>query len=592
MSEKFTVEVSDAGTISVVSVGTQGVAGPNQVLSKSVNDVTIDSNDDGGVLLYVLSDDRWDISSNTGSPNIVAQGLKLGSVTVTAILDEDSFTSNSATALATQQSIKAYVDSKINVIDLDVAGDSGGTLSILDDNTLTISGGTGIDTSGSSQTLTVAIDSTVATLTDTQTLTNKTLTAPVLNTVDINGGDISSTTTINKSPTITLAGDLSGTATFTNLGDATLSATVTANSIELGTDTIGNYVQSIVAGEGIDVTTAGEGVDVTITAEEASSSNKGVASFDSTDFTVSSGAVTLNAERIQDLVGGMLSGNTENGISVSYEDTDGTIDFDVSDFDISLSGDVTGSATVTNLSNVTITTTIGANSVALGTDTTGNYVASLVAGTGVTLANNSGESATPTINIGQDVGTTDDVVFNSVDSNLTGNVIGAIEFDATASEALVKGDAVYISGVSGNKPTVNKADADVTSKMPSFGLVKADANQSADVKIITFGTLSGIDTSAFSVGDTLFISTTAGALTNTPPTGESSLIQNIGKVQRSHASAGSIKVGGAGRSNATPNLDNGNIFIGNGSNQSSTTTLDTSIVPENTNLYYTTARGE
>ena len=41
--------------------------------------------------------------------------------------------------------------------------------------------------------------------------------------------------------------------------------------------------------------------------------------------------------------------------------------------------------------------TINANSVALGTDTTGNYVASLVAGTGITLANNSGENATPTI---------------------------------------------------------------------------------------------------------------------------------------------------------------------------------------------------
>lgn len=49
----------------------------------------------------------------------------------------------------------------------------------------------------------------------------------------------------------------------------------------------------------------------------------------------------------------------------------------------------------------------------LGTDTVGSYVASLVAGTGVTITNNSGEGATPTIAIGQAVGTTSNVVFSS-----------------------------------------------------------------------------------------------------------------------------------------------------------------------------------
>ena len=105
---------------------------------------------------------------------------------ITAIADEDDMSSNSATALATQQSIKAYVDSQVTAQDLDFQGDSGGALNIdLDSETLTIAGGTGIDTSGSGNTLTVAIDSTVVTKTGTETLTNKTLTSPTLTTPKI-----------------------------------------------------------------------------------------------------------------------------------------------------------------------------------------------------------------------------------------------------------------------------------------------------------------------------------------------------------------------------------------------------------------------
>ena len=146
-------------------------------------------------------------------------------------------------------------------------------------------------------------------------------------------------------------------------------------------------------------------------------------------------------------------------------------------------------------------------------------------------------------------------------------VSGAIVFAAKASEALTKGDVVYVSGVSGNTPTVSKADADDASKMPAFGLAETDANLNAAVNVVTFGTLYNLDTSSFTAGDTVYVSATAGSLTATKPAGESSLIQNMGRVIRSHASAGSIKVGGAGRSNDTPNLNNGNVFIGNASNQ-------------------------
>lgn len=148
-----------------------------------------------------------------------------------------------------------------------------------------------------------------------------------------------------------------------------------------------------------------------------------------------------------------------------------------------------------------------------------------------------------------------------------------VVFDAQAGEALSKGDVIYISGISGNTPVVSKADADDSAKMPAFGLASADASINTSVQIVTFGTLENFDTSGFSVGDTVYVSTTAGALTATKPTGESGLIQNMGHIVRSHASTGAIKIAGSGRTAATPNLDQDKIFLGNASNQSVSTAL-------------------
>ena len=159
-----------------------------------------------------------------------------------------------------------------------------------------------------------------------------------------------------------------------------------------------------------------------------------------------------------------------------------------------------------------------------------------------------------------------------------GDMNGAIRFKAKNNQgsAITKGQVVYISGVSGTVPEVKLARANSASTMPAFGLALANANDQAEVQIITFGNLTDYNTTTYSLSanDTVFVSaTTAGALTNTAPTGESSLIQNIGRVVRADSSAGIIKVGGAGRSNATPNLDEDKIFLGNASNQSASTAL-------------------
>lgn len=97
------------------------------------------------------------------------------SISGTAFKDEDDMSSDSATAVASQQSIKAYVDAQLTAQDLDLT-DGTTTIAIdLDSETLGILGGIGIDSTASGNNVTLAIDSTVATLTGTQTLTNKTI---------------------------------------------------------------------------------------------------------------------------------------------------------------------------------------------------------------------------------------------------------------------------------------------------------------------------------------------------------------------------------------------------------------------------------
>ena len=200
-------------------------------------------------------------------------------------------------------------------------------------------------------------------------------------------------------------------------------------------------------GEGVDVTVSDN--QVLIAAELATDTNAGVASFSSNHFTVTSGAVTVNDEYVQDTVGAMVSTNSESGIAVTYDDTNGKLDFNVADFTITLGGDLTGSVTVTDLGNATLTATIAANSVALGTDTTGNYVGDVTAGSGLTKTSSASEGQTVDLAVGAGIGITvnaDDIQLKNGGALADATVMG---WDNT-NDQLVNAPLTY----SGNDVTV------------------------------------------------------------------------------------------------------------------------------------------
>jgi hypothetical protein len=151
----------------------------------------------------------------------------------------------------------------------------------------------------------------------------------------------------------------------------------------------------------------------------------------------------------------------------------------------------------------------------------------------------------------------DDITVNTV----TGDLFGAIDFNAknTEGSTITKGTPVYISGHSGSHPEIGIAQNDDINKMPAFGIAAEDINNNNRGDIATFGEVTGFDTSAFAVGDELYISN-SGTLTNIRPTATNQRVQKVAKVIRSHASQGILFLSGAGRTNDVPNVFDYNMF--------------------------------
>jgi len=244
------VVVDDGNNQVEFNIDVSGVSTEQFVVKDGVIEPTTNNDIDLGSSSKQFKDLHLD-----GTANV--DGLALPTTTITDILDEDNMSSDSATALATQQSIKAYVDTQLTAEDLDFQADTGGALSIdLDSETLTFTGGTGIDTSGSGNAVTFAIDSTVTTLTGSQTLTNKTLTTPIIAEID-SGAAI----TLDATTDIVLdadGGDITledGGTTFGNLNNSSGELVIQSGSTPTTAITM----------SGADVTIAG---DLTISGDD------------------------------------------------------------------------------------------------------------------------------------------------------------------------------------------------------------------------------------------------------------------------------------------------------------------------------------
>ena len=239
----------------------------------------------------------------------------------------------------------------------------------------------------------------------------------------VTAGSYGSTT---KIPTFTV--DAQGRLTAASEADVATNLSVAGDT---GTDTVNLLTDTltIAGGEGIDVAVTNN--TVTISGEDASTTNKGVASFNASDFTVTAGEVSLNKDPV-----------------------------------ITLSGDVAGTATMTNLGDVTITTTVQPNSVALGTDTTGDYVQN-IQGTAneVTVSPTSGEGSTVTIGLPDDVSITNNL---TVGGNL--NVAGTINSVNTTQVNIVD-----------NKINLN---TDFTGAPTADAGIRVERGTGADVEIL------------------------------------------------------------------------------------------------------------
>jgi len=348
--------------------------------------------------------------------------------------------------------------------------------------------GTGGSGGAATSVIPIAGSGAFVTLTSDQTISgNKTFTGSV----------VVPTPSSNTHATTKLYVDNAVTQINSNIANVATSFIVAGNTGASQTITSGFDTLSIVGGVGIStVAGATDTITVNLVNTSVTGGSYGLAN-SVTTFTVDSQGrltaagttpININAGQIsgftedaQDAAAALLTNGTHSGISASYDDNNSKINLDVADFTITLAGDLSGSVTITDLANATLTASITADSVALGTDTTGNYVGSVVAGTGVSVSNTSSEGGAFTVNnegVLSVSGTGNQIEVSA--SN--GNVTFSLANDVTIPNNLtVTGDLL----VQGNTTTLNTSTLAVEDKNIVLANTASPSDASADGAGIT-----------------------------------------------------------------------------------------------------------
>ena len=169
--------------------------------------------------------------------------------------------------------------------------------------------------------------------------------------------------------------------------------------------------------------------------------------------------------------------------------------------DIGLAGDLTGNVTFNGSQNVTLTATIAPNSVALGTDTTGNYVANVIPGTGLTGSGFGTEGATPTLTLATSGVSANTYGGTSQIPVITVDTFGRITSAANTSISIASSSFTTIA-VAGQSNIEADSSTDTLTLANTLGVVIA--------------TDASSDTLTFSLSNTGVSATTYGGTTQVP----------------------------------------------------------------------------
>lgn len=217
--------------------------------------------------------------------------------------------------------------------------------------------------------------------------------------------------------------------------------------------------------------------------------------------------------------------------------------------DIGLAGDLTGNVSFDGSQNVTLTATIAANSVALGTDTTGDYVSNVLAGTGIQVTGQGGETATPTVGLtntgvsaGQYGGATQ-IPTLAIDAqgritsaaNVSVSTAISLAADSGAGDTLSNGDTLRLVGGAGIESSVT--DNTFTVALETSGVAAATYGGTTNIPVIAVDTYGRITTAAnVSISTDLGVSGNTGVDTVSLASENLSIVGTGGDISTSVAS--------------------------------------------------------